>query len=232
MEYAWIRTDWCALALRARTGGSPTPRWGKPIEINALWYDVLMSCSKDFRKEDGKFSEMCGELAAKCEHSFAKFWNAKEKCLYDVIEPNSEKVRPNQIFAVSLAHSALSPGRCEAVFAKVTKELLTPLGLRTLSPRDPDYRGKYIGSMAERDRAYHNGCVWPYLMGAYIDAKLRVEGGDAACLKLLAPFAKQMEKYGVGSLPEILEGDTLRAEGCIAQAWSVAEVLRIYTKLK
>ena len=213
-------------------GSSPTPRWGKPVEVNALWYDVLMTCKEDFAKNDEDFSELCESLAAKCASSFSKFWNAKEKCLYDVIDPVSAKVRPNQIFAVSLSHSALAPARREAVLEKVTQELLTPLGLRTLSPRDPDYRGKYQGSMRERDSAYHNGCVWPWLMGAYIDAKLRVEGGDDACLKLLAPFARQMDAYGVGSLSEILEGDTLRADGCIAQAWSVAEILRVYRKLK
>jgi len=213
-------------------GSSPTPRWGKPVEVNALWYDALMRCKEDFKATDENFSEMCAGLAAKCARSFQKFWNAKEKCLYDVIEPNSGKVRPNQLFAVSLAHSALAPARREAVLEKVTQELLTPLGLRTLSPRDPDYRGKYWGDMRERDSAYHNGCVWPYLMGAYIDARLNVKGDGAACLKLLAPFARQMETYGVGSLPEILEGGTLRPDGCIAQAWSVAEILRVYTKLK
>jgi len=213
-------------------GTCPTPRWGKPVEVNALWYEVLMCCRDDLKGADGDFSHLCADLASKCASSFAKFWNANERCLYDVIEPHSAKVRPNQIFAVSLAHSALAPARREMVFGKVTHELLTPLGLRTLSPRDPDYRGTYLGNMTERDRAYHNGCVWPWLMGAYIDAKLKVEGGDAACLKLLAPFARQMGSYGVGSLPEILEADTLRADGCIAQAWSVAEILRAYAKLK
>jgi len=213
-------------------GSSPTPRWGKPVEVNALWHDALMSCAGDLGGQDREFSALCARQAAKCATSFSKFWNAEARCLYDVIEPVSAKVRPNQVFAVSLAHSPLSPGRREMVFGKVTQELLTPLGLRTLSPRDPDYRGKYQGGMHERDSAYHNGCVWPWLMGAYIDAKLKVEGGDAAGLKLLAPFARQMEFYGVGSLPEILEGDTLRPDGCIAQAWSVAEVLRVYAKLK
>jgi len=213
-------------------GSSPTPRWGKPVEVNALWHDAMAACGKDFAKADAAFSGKCAGLAARCAASFPKFWNAEGKCLYDVIEPHSAKVRPNQLFAVSLAHSPLAPGRREMVLGKVTSELLTPLGLRTLSPRDPDYRGEYRGGMRERDAAYHNGCVWPWLMGAYIDAKLRVEGGDAACLKMLAPFARQMESYGVGSLPEILEGGTLRADGCIAQAWSVAEILRAYVKLK
>jgi len=212
-------------------GTCPVPRWGKPVEINALWYSSLRLSEAAFRRADGKFADRCAGLARKCCASFHKFWNSDQQCLFDVIEPESNKVRPNQIFAVSLPYSPLGKAERVAVFRKVTEELLTPVGLRTLSPKDPDFRAAYRGNMKERDAAYHNGCVWPWLMGAYIDAGIGLGATHEESLALLQPFKKQLASYGVGSLPEIYDGGTLRPDGCISQAWSVAEILRKYVEL-
>ena len=218
--------------VRFEDGSCPTPRWGKPVEVNALWYSSLMIAESVFRHVDGKFADRCAGLARKCGASFWKFWNGEQQCLFDVIGPGSAKIRPNQVFAVSLPHSPLGKAERKAVFRKVTDELLTPAGLRTLSPKDPDFHGKYAGSMKERDSAYHNGCIWPWLMGAYIDAGVSLGASKEAGLALLQPFKRQLNAYGVGSLPEIYEADTLRPDGCISQAWSVAEILRKYIQLK
>ena len=218
--------------VKFEDGACPTPRWGKPVEVNALWYSSMKISERVFKHVDGKFADKCAGLARKCGMSFGKFWNAEKQCLFDVIEPDSAKVRPNQIFAVSLPYSPLGEAERAAVFRKVTSELLTPVGLRTLSQKDPDYRGMYKGGMKERDGAYHNGCIWPWLMGAYIDAGASLGASQESCLALLMPFRKQLEAYGMGSLPEIYEGDTLRPDGCISQAWSVAEVLRAYVEHK
>ncbi|MCX6771827.1 MAG: glycogen debranching enzyme N-terminal domain-containing protein [Candidatus Micrarchaeota archaeon] len=217
--------------VRFEDGACPTPRWGKPVEVNALWYSSLRISERAFKRADGKFADRCAGLARKCGASFRKFWNKEQQCLFDVIGPDSAKVRPNQIFAASLPYSPLGKAERAAVFRKVTDELLTPVGLRTLTPKDPDYRGTYRGGMRERDFAYHNGCVWPWLMGAYIDASVGLGATPQDCLALLSPFKKQLYAYGVGSLPEIYEADTLRPDGCISQAWSVAEVLRKYVEL-
>ena len=217
--------------VKFEDGACPAPRWGKPVEVNALWYSSLRISEAAFRHEDGKFADRCAGLARKCGASFNKFWNREQQCLFDVIEPCSGKVRPNQIFAVSLPYSPLGKAERAAVFRKVTGELLTPVGLRTLSPKDPDFRGMYCGNMRERDSAYHNGCIWPWLMGAYIDAGISLRATTEESLALLAPFKKQLDVYGVGSLPEIYEASTLRPDGCISQAWSVAEILRKYIEL-
>ncbi|MFA5930556.1 MAG: amylo-alpha-1,6-glucosidase [Candidatus Micrarchaeia archaeon] len=218
--------------VKFEDGSCPTPRWGKPVEVNALWYSALRISEMAFRHVDGKFADRCAGLSRKSQASFSKFWNKEERCLFDVLEPDSGKVRPNQVFAASLPYSPLGKAERQAVFQKVTEELLTPVGLRTLSPKDPDYQGTYQGGMRERDAAYHNGCVWPYLMGAYIDAGISIGADHEASLALLSPFKKQMDVYGVGSLPEIYEAGTLRPDGCISQAWSVAEVLRKYAELR
>ena len=218
--------------VKFEDGTSPTPRWGKPVEVNALWYSSLRISEKVFKHADGKFADKCAGLARKCCASFKKFWNSEQQCLFDVIEPDSDKVRPNQIFAVSLPYSPLGKAERAAVFRKVKEELLAPLGLRTLSPKDPSYLDTYRGSMKERDNAYHNGCIWPWLMGAYIDAGIGLGATPQDCLALLQPFKKQLSVYCVGSLPEIYEAGTLRPDGCISQAWSVAEILRKYVEMR
>ena len=218
--------------VKFEDGTCPTPRWGKPVEVNALWYSSLRISEAVFKHVDGKFADKCAGLARKCCASFKKFWNSEQQCLFDVIEPDSDKVRPNQIFAVSLPYSPIGRAERAAVFKKVTSELLTPVGLRTLSPKDHDFRGTYRGSMKGRDNAYHNGCIWPWLMGAYIDAGISLGATPEESLALISPFRKQLNAYSVGSLPEIYEAGTLRPDGCISQAWSVAEILRKYVELK
>jgi glycogen debranching enzyme len=176
-----------------------------------------------------------GELADRARESFAPlFWNAAAGCLYDVVdgEKRDASIRPNQILAVSLPHTMLAPELAARVVEAVERHLLTPVGLRTLAPGDPRYRGRYEGGPASRDAAYHQGTVWPWLMGPFVDAYLRVHGGSAEAReqagKWLAELARYIDDEGVGQLPEIFDGDAPhRAGGCIAQAWTVGEILRV-----
>jgi len=161
------------------------------------------------------------------------FWNEQDRCLYDCIcvEAPDRSIRPNQIFAVSLPYSPLSADRQTAVVDTVREHLLTPLGLRTLSPQDPDYHGRYEGDLQQRDRAYHQGTVWAWLIGPFIEAYLKVNAGDASApgqaAEWLAGLDAHIPQAGVGYVSEIFDGDPPhRHDGCIAQAWSVAELLR------
>jgi glycogen debranching enzyme len=167
------------------------------------------------------------------------FWNDKAGCLYDVTNgaPPDASIRPNQIFAVSLAYSMLSPERAKAVVEMVREHLLTPHGLRSLAPSDPQYRGRYTGGPVKRDGAYHQGTVWPWLIGPFITAYIKVNGGTEAARRQaaawLAPLKDHLVDAGLGHISEIFDGDPdgdtpQRPVGCIAQAWSVAEVLRAY----
>ena len=167
------------------------------------------------------------------------FWNDKTGCLYDVTNgaPPDSSIRPNQIFAVSLPYSMLSSERANAVVEKVQEQLLTPYGLRSLAPGDPQYRGRYTGGPVERDGAYHQGTVWPWLMGPFITAYIKVnEGSEAArrqAAAWLAPLKAHLADAGLGHISEIFDGNPngntpQRPVCCIAQAWSVAEVLRAY----
>jgi predicted glycogen debranching enzyme len=210
-----------------------TPRQGKPVEINALWYHAL---------------RLMGEnaLADRAGESFRKaFWISPYRGLADVVEgsPMSGQyprrdlsIRPNQIFAVNLAYSALSDDQQQAVVEVVRRELLTPMGLRTLNKADARYHGRYQGNQFERDGSYHNGAVWPWLIGGFLEAYLRVNKRSAASMAQskawLMPLVNQMEQYCIGQIHEIYEGDEPhRPVGCPAQAWSVAEVLRIAVEL-
>jgi glycogen debranching enzyme len=165
----------------------------------------------------------------------ARFWNAERNCLYDVlmVEGPVKKLRPNQIFAVSLPYRLLERDQQQAVVRIVEQELLTPLGLRTLEPRDPDYQPRYEGSPLERDSAYHQGTVWPWLLGPFIDAYLAAFGVTEAtlayCQGLMERLEVESSKGGcLGSIAEVYDGDEpQRPGGCPAQAWSVAEVERV-----
>ncbi|MCX8194753.1 MAG: glycogen debranching enzyme N-terminal domain-containing protein [Candidatus Micrarchaeota archaeon] len=214
-------------------GVAVTPRNGKPVEINALWYSnlcFLRELAKRF--DDGKREEAIAKILEGVESSFQKFC-ADDGGLFDVIEPNDASVRPNQIFAASLPHSPLNPLQRKYVLHVVRSRLYTPLGLRTLSPADPRYKEHYAGSQQERDVAYHQGMVWPWLLGAFYDAQLSVyPGSEAQVLASLRPFADAIRKGCIGSLPELYEPATMEPRGAISQAWSVAEILRIYTKVK
>ncbi len=203
-----------------------TPRHGKAVEVNALWYNALMLLGET-------------DLADKVRKSFKEaFWLNAFRGLADVIAPDHRdtSIRPNQIFAVSLPHSPLDHDQQHAVVEVCRRELLTPFGLRTLAKSDPQYHGRYSGPPMQRDRAYHNGTVWVWLIGHFLDAHLRAHRGspDAArqARVWLQPLIDNMNQGSIGQLSECFEGDEPhRAVGAPAQAWSVAEVLRLAVKL-
>ena len=216
-----------------------TPRRGKPVEIQALWYNALCimeSLAEGFGDDAG--AKRYRNMATVASWSFNRlFWNEKTGCLYDVTNgaPPDPSIRPNQIFAVSLPYSMLSPERSKRVVEKVQEHLLTPCGLRSLSASDPQYRGHYTGGPWERDGAYHMGTVWPWLMGPFITAYLKVnqysEAARNQAAAWLEPLKNHLQEAGLGHISEICEGDAPhRPCGCIAQAWSVAEVLRAYVE--
>jgi len=213
-----------------------TPRTGKAVEIQALWYNALR-IMEDFARRFGhdqdreRFAAM-GDLA---KLSFnGVFWNDTEDCLFDVVENGSRdgSVRPNQIFAVSLPHTMLDAERSKRVVEKVEKELLTPVGLRSLSPKDARYVPVYAGSPFERDSGYHQGTVWGWLIGSFIDAYRKTHAPSAGTEQrvdgFLAGFRAHLYEAGVGQLSEIFDADPPHLpRGCPAQAWSVAEILRV-----
>lgn len=213
-----------------------TPRTGKAVEIQALWYSALCIMS-DFadRFDDTDGRERYAAMADLCRQNFnASFWNESEKCLFDVIdgENRDASVRPNQIIAVSLGHSMPDAERCRAIVEKAEKELLTPVGLRSLSPRDPKYVPVYIGSPEKRDSSYHQGTVWAWLIGPFIDAYRKVHKDEpdleARIGEMLFGFRSHILEAGLGQITEIFDGDAPHhPRGCFAQAWSVAEVLRV-----
>ncbi|MGI8588010.1 MAG: amylo-alpha-1,6-glucosidase [Chloroflexia bacterium] len=216
--------------MDAKYGGTVfTPRYGKPVEIQALWYHALRIMQKLANGQETKYTEM----ADKARASFGKrFWNAEGGYLYDVVdgpEGDDASLRPNQVFALSLEPDLVTEEQAKSVLAVVRQELLTPVGLRTLAPSDPRYSSTYTGNQAKRDAVYHQGTVWPWLIGAYGDALRRWEALDRAGLRqLLAPLQRQLAVDCAGTLNEIYEGaEPFQPKGCFAQAWSVAEVLRL-----
>jgi predicted glycogen debranching enzyme len=213
-----------------------TPRIGKPVERQALWYNALKTMSDfahRFKDKDG--GHLYEGLANRTKKTFNKeFWNEDEECLYDVINGDSRdgSVRPNQIFAVSLKHSMLSMFRAKKIVQKVESELFTTAGLRSLTPRDEKYRGRYRGSPFQRDSAYHQGTVWAWLMGAFIESvrKTYPKGRKSRQYveKILTGFKSHFDAECIGQISEIFDGDyPHNARGCFAQAWSVAEILRV-----
>lgn len=215
-----------------------TPRIGKPVEIQALWYNALRIMEAFATKQGDTVNvKRFSQMAVLAQKNFNQiFWNTKENCLYDVVDDAPDaSIRPNQIFAVSLPHSMLSMDRAKAVTEKVERELLTPVGLRTLAASDPKYIGRYGGDQRSRDAAYHQGTVWPWLLGPFVRAYLKVNANSAAARaqakKWLQPFAERLSEAGLGTIPEIFDGDPPhRPCGCIAQAWSVAEILRAWVE--
>jgi predicted glycogen debranching enzyme len=214
-----------------------TPRRGKPVEIQALWYNALCimeDLASRFGYEAAR--KRYRHMAAVAQWSFNRlFWNEKLGCLYDVVNggPPDPSIRPNQIFAVSLPHSMLPRDRARSVVEKVEEHLLTPFGLRSLAPSDPQYRGRYTGGPLDRDGAYHRGTVWAWLLGPFITAYIKVNGGSEEARRQaqawLSPLESHLAEAGLGHISEIFEGDAPhRPCGCIAQAWSVAEIFRVY----
>jgi predicted glycogen debranching enzyme len=212
-----------------------TPRRGKPVEIQALWYNAL-SIMEDLARKSGDETgrKRYSSMAALTKWSFNRqFWNEKGGYLYDVVNggPPDASIRPNQIFAVSLPYGMLSPERAKQVVGVVEQCLLTPYGLRTLAPSDSQYRGRYSGDPISRDGAYHQGTVWPWLMGPFISAYIKVKGGTEVARQQaqnwLVSLRDHLADAGLGQISEIFDGDPPhRPVGCIAQAWSVAEILR------
>jgi predicted glycogen debranching enzyme len=221
--------------MDARLEGRPvTTRAGKCCEINALWYSALREMNrmqKALGSDKGSEKPEFSSLAEKVKKSYSRFWNSETLCLYDVIDHEDASIRPNQIIAAGV-DGLLPYFMREAILEVVTGDLLTPYGLRTLSPRDPRYIGRYEGDPKSRDGAYHQGTVWPWLMGPYIEALLSVRGRSkkvrSHARELLRPLL-EVQAGAVGSLPEVFDGNRAqRPGGCISQAWSVAEVLRAW----
>ncbi len=214
-----------------------TPREGKPVEIQALWYNALRVMERLAAGfADHKQAEHYAALAERAQARFLEvFWNEADGCLFDVVNDHGpdRSIRPNQIFAVSLPHSLLAQEQALRVLDVVEWELLTPYGLRTLSPRDPNYHGRYGGDPHSRDSAYHQGTVWPWLLGPFLTAYVKVHGGSQESRqradRFLDPMRAHLWQAGLGQISEVFDGDSPHHPGgCIAQAWSVAEILRTY----
>ncbi|MBI3958582.1 MAG: glycogen debranching enzyme family protein [Chloroflexi bacterium] len=208
-----------------------TPRTGKAVEINALWYNALRNTA-DFARRLGLPHQEYDTLAGRTRAGFARFWYARGGYCYDVLDgPGGDDpaLRPNQLFAVSLPHSPLDPVQQRGVVDVCARHLLTSYGLRSLAADDPAYIGHYGGGPRQRDGAYHQGTVWSWLIGPFVSAHLRVYGDPGAARGFLAPFAHHLNDHGLGSISEIFDGDPpFTPRGCIAQAWGVAELLRVW----
>jgi predicted glycogen debranching enzyme len=213
-----------------------TPRIGKPVEINALWYNALRTAAALFVGRDEDAASRCDVLAGRVRTAFrARFVRPGREALADVVdgaEGDDLTIRANQIFAVSLPFPLLDGDAAAGVVRAVGRALLTTYGLRSLAPDAPGYHGTYEGDVFQRDHAYHEGTGWAWLIGPYAEAYFRVTGDAAGALDLLRPFEHHLRDAGLGTISEIFDGDPPhRPRGCIAQAWSVAEVLRVWRAL-
>lgn len=213
-----------------------TPRHGKPVEINALWYNALRIMESLCEKFDEDASAYCTRANQVKESFNAKFWDSSNQCLFDVVDGDEpdDHIRPNQIYAVSLPFSLLPEEQEKAVVALVEKELFVGCGLRSLAPDHPDYHGIYCGALAKRDAAYHQGTAWGFLLGGFFSAYMKVNHHSSSAaqnaIRMLEPVRKHLLDSGcIGSISEIFDGDAPHnPRGCYAQAWSVGEVLRCY----
>lgn len=213
-----------------------TPRHGKPVEINALWYNALRIMESLCEKFDEDASAYCTRANQVKESFNAKFWDSANQCLFDVVDGDEpdDHIRPNQIYAVSLPFSLLPEEQEKAVVALVEKELFVGCGLRSLAPEHPDYHGIYCGALAKRDAAYHQGTAWGFLLGGFFSAYMKVNHHSSSAaenaVRMLEPVRKHLTDSGcIGSISEIFDGDAPHnPRGCYAQAWSVGEVLRCY----
>ena len=222
-------------------GDEFTPRTGKAVEIQALWYNALKTMEMlANRFEEPALAEKYLLMADKTRASFnEKYWNQEKGCLFDVLEASGvdASLRPNQIFAASLDFTMLNRDKSEQVVDVVHRDLVTPYGLRTLGLDDPKFQGKCFGDRRSRDNAYHNGTIWPWLLGPFITAYLKVKGQETAMRDfalenfVLPLFTVSIHQAGLGTVSEIFDCDTPNTpRGCIAQAWSVAEPLRAYVE--
>jgi len=217
-----------------------TPRIGKAVEINALWYNALLSMAT--------FSDQLGEsvqpylyAAERTKRGYRRFWNESSRYCYDVLDGpggNDESIRPNQIIAVSIHNTPLNLSQQRAIVDTCAMYLLTPFGLRSLAPStqsgkpNPAYLGSYGGTRQDRDAAYHQGTVWGWLIGPFISAHLRAFNDPLTAKSFLNPIIRQLSSHGIGSISEIFDGDQpFEPRGCISQAWSVAEILRVWKQI-
>lgn len=215
-----------------------TPRIGKPVEINALWYNAI-SIAADFavHARDGIRAKTWCDLAQQCRASFnERYWNAGAGCLFDIVDVDhvkgtaDDRIRPNQLLAISLPHDVLDATHWRSVVDVCERELLTPMGMRTLSPKHSEYRGRYAGDPVARDEAYHQGTVWPWLIGPFVSAYVKAHGHDAIpqARRFLDRLIVHFDEAGIGGISEVADGDAPHApNGCPWQAWSVAEPLRV-----
>lgn len=218
-----------------------TPRHGKPVEINALWYNALMiGAELAGRFGDSKLKGEYEALASRTKEGFNRlFWCEEKRHLYDVVTPESSdsSLRPNQLFSISLPFAVLDEKKWKEVLRILEEELLTPYGFRTLSPKDPRYIAHYEGDPDRRDSSYHQGTVWPWLLGPFVAAYLKAFGPSKEVkMKMkrrLDLLLEHVEDYGLGSVSEIFDADPPHTpRGCVSQAWNVAELLRAYELLR
>ncbi len=211
-----------------------TPRIGKPVEVNALWYNALRICAALLKLNGNKkAAKRLKEKAKNVRNNFVTlFWNADLQYLYDVVngEEKDSSLRPNQLLALGLCFPLIKGEKAESILKIVEEKLFTPVGLRTLSPDDDSYKGVYSGTLEERDGAYHQGTVWSWLLGPYIEAQINIYGkeGKRKAIEIIQNFSFHLNEAGIGTISEIFDGDAPHApKGCIAQAWSVGELLRV-----
>jgi predicted glycogen debranching enzyme len=224
-----------------------TPRRGKPVEINALFYNALRLLGCWLADEEGGTYGTARTLplrsveveaaAGRLRESFnRRFWNAALNCLYDVVDAqdgahagsDDPSIRPNQMFAISLPHPVLDPSRWSPVMQIVRDRLLTPFGLRSLAPGHPDYKPRYDGDLRSRDAAYHQGTVWSWLVGPFVDAWLKTFPDDkAGVARAFEGLRRELAEACLGTVSEIFDAEApFNPRGCVAQAWGVAEILR------
>jgi predicted glycogen debranching enzyme len=212
-----------------------TPRRGKAVEINALFYNALRIVQQFLEEENDPAAARMRELADRVYESFnARFWFEEGQHLYDVLDPDDPALRPNQVFAIALDHPVLERSRWDAVMATVERELVTPVGLRSLGRNHPDYKPRYDGDLRARDAAYHQGTVWGWLIGPFIDAWLKLHPHDReGARRFLAGFEPHLGEACIGTISEVFDAEApFTPRGCAAQAWSVAEVLRCMYRLR
>jgi predicted glycogen debranching enzyme len=206
-----------------------TPRHGKPVEIAALWYNALRLMSDWTHRANAPVARFAMMAERARRTAKARYWFDAGSYLYDVIdgpEGNDASLRPNQLMALGLSYPLVDGERARRSLDRVREKLLTPFGLRTLSPDDPRYLHRFGGDHRSRDAAYQMGIVWPWLLGPYLDAHLRIHRDPTVVARVLAPFAAHFREAGLGSISEIFEGEPpYRPAGAIAQAWSVGELL-------
>jgi predicted glycogen debranching enzyme len=210
-----------------------TPRMGKPVEIQALWYNALKIFAEILRLNNQKNDADVIDLsAAKAKESFnQKFWNAEGNYLYDVIDENgnsNSELRPNQLFTISLPFSMIGDEKAKTVLKIIEEKLYTPVGLRSLPMEDAHYIHHYVGDQWHRDSSYHEGTIWSWLLGPYVDALMKVSGERLKAKTVIDTFKYHLNEACIGQVSEIFDADApYHPRGCVAQAWGVAEVLRV-----